>query len=132
LFFFPSFSLEFIMKNFSSITLKNIAFGAVFASAIALFGTASAQEVAKVSVNGMVCAFCAQGIEKTIAKMPETQAVYVNLDKKLVAVEAKKGQKLSLDKIKAGIVDAGYDVTKTEMVAGTTVAAIKADMKAKK
>lgn len=120
------------MKNFSFITLKNIAFGAVFASAFALFGTANAQEVAKVSVNGMVCAFCAQGIEKTIAKMPETQAVYVNLDKKLVAVEAKKGQKLSLDKIKAGIVDAGYDVTKTEMVAGTTVAAIRSEMKAKK
>lgn len=113
-------------------TLKTIAFSAAFISASSLFSFANAQEVAKIGVNGMVCAFCAQGIEKTIAKMPETQAVYVNLDQKLVAVEAKKGQKLSLDKIKAGIVDAGYDVTKTEMVAGTTVAAIRSEMKAKK
>jgi copper chaperone CopZ len=120
---------EFIMK---SSTLKSIAIYAMFVPGIGLFSSVYAQEVAKVSVNGMVCAFCAQGIEKTIGKMPETQAVYVNLDKKLVAVEPKQGQKLNLDKIKAGIIDAGYDVTKTELVAGTSVAAIKAELKAKK
>lgn len=120
------------MKKYSFYTFKNIAVGTILTGAIGLFGTASAQEVAKITVNGMVCAFCAQGIEKTLSKMPEAQAIYVNLDQKIVAVEAKKGSKLSLDKIKAGIVDAGYDVTKTEVVAGTSVAAIRAEMKAKK
>jgi copper chaperone CopZ len=118
--------------NTSHITLKSIALCAVFLPATALFSFANASEVAKVTVNGMVCSFCAQGIEKTIAKMPQTKAVYVNLDKRIVAVEPKDGQKLDMAKIKAGIVDAGYDVVKTETVANTTVAAVKAELTAKK
>ncbi len=119
------------MKNLSN-TIKSIALCAVFLPATALFSYVNATEVAKVTVNGMVCAFCAQGIEKTIAKMPQTKAVYVNLEKRIVAVEPKDGQKLDMEKIKAGIVDAGYDVVKTETVAGTTVAAVKAELTAKK
>jgi copper chaperone CopZ len=118
--------------NTSRFTLKSIAICAVLLPATALFSTVSAAEVAKVTVNGMVCAFCAQGIEKTIAKMPQTKAVYVNLDKKIVAVEAKDGQKLDMAKIKAGIVDAGFDVVKAETVANTTVAAVKAEFTGKK
>lgn len=116
----------------SSFTLKSIALCAVFVPASALFSFANAADVAKVTVNGMVCAFCAQGIEKTISKMPQTKAVYVNLEKKIVAVEPKDGQKLDMAKIKAGIVDAGYDVVKTETVANTSVAAIKSELTAKK
>jgi copper chaperone CopZ len=113
-------------------TIKSVALCAAFLPATALFSSANAADVAKVTVNGMVCAFCAQGIEKTISKMPQTKAVYVNLDKKIVAVEPKDGQKLDMAKIKAGIVDAGYDVVKTETVANTTVAAVKAELTAKK
>jgi copper chaperone CopZ len=115
-----------------SLAIKSIALCAVFLPATALFSSANAAEVAKVTVNGMVCSFCAQGIEKTISKMPQTKAVYVNLDKRIVAVEPKDGQKLDMAKIKAGIVDAGYDVVKTETVANTTVAAVKAELTAKK
>ena len=86
----------------------------------------------KATVNGMVCAFCAQGIEKTIAKMPQTKSVYVNLDKRIVAVEPKEGQKLDMAKIREGIIDAGYDVVKTETLANTTVAAIRAELTARK
>jgi hypothetical protein len=35
----------------------------------------------------MVCAFCAQGIEKRLTKMPETGPLYINLAQKVVAVE---------------------------------------------
>jgi copper chaperone CopZ len=119
------------MKTFFN-AIKSVALCAVFLPATALFSYANATEVAKVTVNGMVCAFCAQGIEKTIAKMPQTKAVYVNLDKRIVAVEPKDGQKLDMAKIKAGIVDAGYDVVKTETVANTTVAAVKAELTGKK
>ncbi len=113
-------------------TIKTIALCAVFIPATVLFSSANAAEVAKVTVNGMVCAFCAQGIEKTISKLPQTKAVYVNLDKRIVAVEPKDGQMLDMAKIKAGIVDAGYDVVKTETVLNTTVAAIKAELTSKK
>jgi copper chaperone CopZ len=118
--------------NTLQITLNSIARYAALIIATCTFLSAHAAEVAKVTVNGMVCAFCAQGIEKTIAKMPQTKAVYVNLDKRIVAVEPKDGQKLDMAKIKAGIVDAGYDVIKTETVANTTVEAVKAELIGKK
>ena len=40
----------------------------------------------------MVCAFCAQGIEKRLSKLPAAKAVFVDLKQKVVAVEAKDGQ----------------------------------------
>ena len=119
------------MIKFSN-TIKSIALCAVFTPASAIFSIANAADVAKVTVNGMVCAFCAQGIEKTISKLPQTKSVYVNLDKRIVAVEPKDGQKLDMEKIKTSIVDAGYDVVKTETVANTTVAAVKAEITGKK
>lgn len=85
----------------------------------------------KVTVNGMVCAFCAQGIEKRISKMDATKAVFVDLKKKTVAIEAKEGQTLDAKAISAEIVDAGYDVVKIEPVS-QSVAEIKAELKARK
>jgi copper chaperone CopZ len=85
----------------------------------------------KASVNGMVCAFCAQGIEKRLSKLPATKAVYVDLKQKIVAVEAKDGQTLDTKTISAEITDAGYDVTKLETVE-QSIAEIRATMKAKK
>ena len=55
---------------------------------------ASATTSVKATVNGMVCAFCAQGIEKRISQMPATKAVFVDLKRKVVVVEAKDGQTL--------------------------------------
>lgn len=85
----------------------------------------------KASVNGMVCAFCAQGIEKRLAKLPATKAVYVDLKQKVVVVEVRDGQTLDPKTITAEITDAGYDVTKLETVE-QSVAEIRAGMKAKK
>ncbi len=76
----------------------------------------------------MVCAFCAQGIEKRLSKLPATQAVYVDLKRKVVAVEAKNGQTLDSQTITAEITDAGYAVTKIETL-NLSVAEIKADLK---
>jgi mercuric ion binding protein len=78
---------------------------------IATISSMAANSV-KVTVNGMVCAFCAQGIEKRISKMDATKAVFVDLKKKTVAIEAKEGQTLDAKAISAEIVDAGYDVVK--------------------
>lgn len=89
-------------------------------------------EIEKITVNGMVCAFCAQGIEKTLAAMPETQAVYVNLKQRVVLVEPKLGQKLDIAKIRTGITDAGYDVVKTQTLTNTSLDAAKAEYKGKK
>jgi mercuric ion binding protein len=92
---------------------------------------ALAAESVKATVNGMVCAFCAQGIEKRLSKLPAAQAVFVDLKRKIVAVEAKEGQKLDGKVITAEIADAGYDVKQMETV-NKSVAEIKAELKARK
>jgi mercuric ion binding protein len=85
----------------------------------------------KATVNGMVCAFCAQGIEKRISSMPATKAVYVDLKKKTVAIEGKEGQTLDGKAITAEITDSGYDVVKLEIVQ-KTIEEIKAEGKPRK
>jgi copper chaperone CopZ len=111
--------------------MKNtITFLAIAVAALPALPSFAASSV-KVTVNGMVCAFCAQGIEKKIGSMSATKAVFVDLKKKTVAVEAKDGQTLDNKAIAAEIVDAGYDVVKMETVA-QSVADIKAELKARK
>ena len=85
----------------------------------------------RATVNGMVCAFCAQGIEKRISSMQATKAVYVDLKKKTVAIEAKEGETLDGKAITAEITDAGYDVVKLETVQ-KSVEQIKAETKGRK
>jgi copper chaperone CopZ len=114
-----------------SLATKLIAAPAIFYWASSLFSLNYAAESVKVTVNGMVCAFCAQGIEKRLTKLPATKAVFVDLKQGTVAVEAKEGQKLDNDTIRSEITDAGYDVVKLE-VSAQSVDEIKADLKAKK
>ena len=97
-------------------------------SALSASAQTSAPSTIKAEVNGMVCAFCAQGIEKKIKAMPQAKDVLVNLDKRLVAVELKPGQTVSHDKIKEAIADSGYDVVKIETVA-VSVKDLKAQLK---
>ena len=92
---------------------------------------ALATQTIKANVNGMVCAFCAQGIEKKMRALTQTQDVYVNLKQRVVAIELKDGTTLSTDKVKTIIKDAGYDVTSIEMVEHP-VEHIKTELDAKK
>ncbi len=101
-----------------------------FALAIAALPAFAATSM-KVTVNGMVCAFCAQGIEKRIAKMSATQEVFVDLKKKTVLIQAKDGHTLDGKAITAEIVDSGYDVVKLENVQ-QSVAEFKAELKGRK
>lgn len=91
----------------------------------------AAVQTIKAEVNGMVCAFCAQGIEKKMRSLSQTSDVYVDLKNKIVAVQLKDGQTLSHDAVKALIKDAGYDVAKIETV-GVTAQQIKAAVRDKK
>jgi copper chaperone CopZ len=97
---------------------------------IAAASAAHAATTTKITVNGMVCAFCAQGIEKRLTALPQTQGVYVNLARKVVAVEAKPGQSFDEAKLRAEIRDAGYDVVSVEAVP-QSLADVRASMKGK-
>lgn len=91
----------------------------------------AAVQTIKAEVNGMVCAFCAQGIEKKMRSLSQTSDVYVDLKNKIVAVQLKEGQTLTHDAVKALIKDAGYDVSKIETV-DSTAQQIKAALRNKK
>ena len=88
----------------------------------------AAVQTIKAEINGMVCAFCAQGIEKKMRSLSQTKDVYVDLKNKVVAVELKDGEELSQDTVRDLIKDAGYDVSKIETVA-STAQEIKASMR---
>ncbi|MCC2656570.1 MAG: hypothetical protein K0Q76_1678 [Panacagrimonas sp.] len=62
----------------------------------------------EMEVNGLVCAFCAQGIQKAIRKIPATQDVFVDLDHRIVAVQLKDGQDIPDEQLRAAVTDAGY------------------------
>jgi len=72
----------------------------------------------KIEVNGMVCAFCAQGIEKSLNNIDTTKDVYVNLDAGFVILES-QSEGVAEEKIKKIIVDAGYDVTQISLIDDT-------------
>lgn len=76
-----------------------------------LFTSAAQAETIKASVNGLVCAFCATGIEKTFKKQPEVDDVKVDLESKLVTIITKKGQAIDDAKCTQLLTDAGYSVT---------------------
>ena len=100
---------------------------AVFSAAAFAAPTVHAANTLKAQVNGMVCAFCAQGIEANLRALDATQDVYVDLPKKVVAVEIKDGATLTPETLRTVVKDAGYDVVSVEMVK-ETAAAIRKQM----
>jgi copper chaperone CopZ len=76
----------------------------------AISGPAYADTI-KASVNGLVCAFCATGIEKTFKAQSAVDTVNVDLDNKLVTITTKPQQTLDDKTITDLITDAGYSVT---------------------
>jgi copper chaperone CopZ len=71
----------------------------------------------EMKVHGMVCGFCAQGIEASLRKNPAVVDVMVSLETKLVVVETRGAEDIADADLKKSIADAGYDVksiTRTE------------------
>jgi copper chaperone CopZ len=79
----------------------------LFAALIGFASIASARTI-EMDVNGLVCAFCAQGIEKTLKGFPATAAVFVSLEHRIVAVQLKDGQDIADAALGKAITDAGY------------------------
>lgn len=75
------------------------------------FSSAAHAETILASVNGMVCAFCATGIEKTLEKQAAVEKVEVDLEKQLVTVSTKGGKTLDDATVTKLIEEAGYEVT---------------------
>ena len=72
--------------------------------------TAAAATTLEMTVYGLVCGFCAQGIDKSLRKNPATADVFVSLENRLVAVATKEGLDIDDASLKAMLTNAGYDV----------------------
>jgi copper chaperone CopZ len=85
------------------------------ASILASFATGAA--TIEMKVHGMVCGFCAQGIEASLRKNPAVVDVMVSLESKLVVVETRGTEDIADTELEKSIADAGYEVksiTRTE------------------
>ena len=73
-------------------------------------------KIIDIEVEGLVCDFCAQSIEKVFMKQPGVSVVYVNLDRgnvhiKMADVFKKDEDGISDIRIRKLFKDAGYNVT---------------------
>ena len=80
------------------------------AAALMLMSITTYAATIEMKVYGLVCGFCAQGIEKTLRKNPATADVVVSLENKLVAIGTKEGTDISDQDLTKALTDAGYDV----------------------
>ena len=85
----------------------------------------------EMKVYGMVCGFCAQGIEKTLRRNAATDDVFVSLENRLVAVATKPDADIADDVLRKALQDAGYDV-KAIARTNRSLQSLREQMKAKK
>lgn len=65
-----------------------------------------------VTVKGMVCSFCSQGITKKFKAEPAVKTISVSLENHLVSLELVDDQKIDDAKIESVLKEAGYGVEK--------------------
>lgn len=89
--------------------MKNLLRAGTLLLAVLIGGNAAAETV-EMEVNGLVCAFCAQGIEKSLKGFAATDAVLVSLEHRLVAVTLKPGSSIDDETLRRALTEAGYSV----------------------
>ena len=72
----------------------------------------ASENIVTIEVNGMVCAFCAQGIEKNLLNHPAVNNVSVDLENKMVSLSLLSNQHISTESITTIINGAGYSINK--------------------
>ena len=95
------------------------------------FGAGNVTAGQSVTINGSGFSTTANQNVVRIGKLDATKAVFVDLKRRTVVVEARDGQQLDAKAITAEIVDSGYDVVKLEPIQ-KSVEEFKAEMKARK
>ncbi len=83
----------------------------IFAFGVFLSSAVFAGEELKVGVKGMVCAFCAQGIEKKFKAEPDVEKINVSLENKYVKITFKDGKRLSNERIAELLKDSGFEAS---------------------
>ena len=68
------------------------------------------KNIINITVNGMVCDFCAQSIEKVFMKRDEVKGINIRLEEQEVVIYLKKEVYIQDEVIRAMFEDAGYSV----------------------
>jgi copper chaperone CopZ len=82
----------------------------VLSVSLLLAGVSANAATIEMNVHGLVCGYCAQGVEKSLRKHPATRDVVVSLENKLVVVSTRKGEDISDAELHKAITDAGYSL----------------------
>lgn len=93
----------------------------VLAIAMLAAGVAQAGTI-EMKVFGMVCGFCAQGIEANLRKNTAVADVKVSLEKQLVVVQTRDGQDVPDAALEQAITDAGYDLKAVKRISAQSAA----------
>lgn len=95
--------------------IRNL-FAALLAASLSFtaIAAADAPRTIEMQVDGLVCAFCAQGISKKLGKLDATDEVLVSLESGLVAVALKPGQDIADAELRGTLTEAGYSVKAIE------------------
>ena len=101
----------------------------LFVASSAQAATARVMTV-KTTVDGMVCSFCAQGLVAHFKKHPSVSNVHVDLERKLVILEEKKGSTIKDEEITEFIKKSGFEPKKVERVTDS-FETVKAEKKKK-
>ena len=72
------------------------------------------ENIVYVSVNGLVCDFCAGSIEKMFEKKEAVSRISVDLENMLITIFLKENRKLNDETVIEIIKDSGYDVTEVK------------------
>ena len=65
-----------------------------------------------INVNGMVCDFCAQSIEKVFMKREDVEGIKVNLENQKVIIYLQKNSDIKDETLSEIFEDAGYSIEK--------------------
>lgn len=90
----------------------NFIFSVLFCFLFSQTSYAADLKKAVVSVEGLVCDFCARAVEKVFGKREEVDSINVDLNTKKITVSFKPGKELEDKALASLIKDAGYSVAK--------------------
>lgn len=110
-----------MIRSFLSLAIATLVLGATLAA------PALDARSLRIEVNGLVCAFCADGITRSFKKEDAASEVFVSLEDKLVAVQLKDGADITDAMATQLLTDAGYTVVGIQRT-DATVAEIKAEV----
>lgn len=82
----------------------------ITAAVLLLLASAVQAGTVEMTVDGLVCAFCAQGIEKSLRKQSATADVFVSLKHGIVGVGLKDGADIPDATLRNVLREAGYSI----------------------